>query len=570
MAHSMAHIKVPHTIKRAGFYYLNIRIKASIFRCSLKTKNPQVACSIILSIIEFLNANGGSSNMEKSAIQNAVSSIRDKVLGKLKAVLMTDSEEAQRAMEAYSKYHNQLDLEHHNYNSVFYPLDIPEPPLIKTLTEFKLGKLEQGKQSISKDADLILSSVLELRKMSEKLVGDSNWRAIKHSAEYLQATEDLNQFLSNARAICTEVESHDLTKAKQIYQEITGDTTLSEDVAPHNTLEPFEHYFNMFLEAGKSGTLPDKRKAWTNQKAGESDRIGAVFNHLFKDLTLLQVTPRSLDDAFDQYIMNLPKSNVSPYNKMTPEQRIKCIEDGVVDSEDVVASKTAKEYLKLLQSFYSFLHVKHIIEDNPIKKMRTRIPSGKNKRGAFEDLTVRKIVDYCSLQNDSMKKWPILIMAFSGMRNGEVMQLRTEDVKLCDETSVNYMHITRDSGSVKTDAGIRRVPIHKELLNLGFLKFVKSQSNKKLFTKESKFLTNFYTSSIKPSCSIPDKNEFDENLTLYSLRHTVITKLQECNVNKAITQQLVGHSKQSSITDDYTHKISLKKLDEHLNLIAYG
>jgi integrase len=474
------------------------------------------------------------------------------------------------ALNAYEKYHSPLALAHHNYDTFPYQTEITEPPPIKTLSEFKLGKLDQGKESISNDADLMLSGVLELRKMSERLVGDSNWRAIKHSAEYFQATEDLNQFLSNARAIRTEVESHDLTKAKQIYQEITGDTTLSEDVAPHNILETFEHYFNMFLEAGRSGTLPDKRKAWTNQKAGESDRIGAVFNHLFKDLTLLQVTPKSLDEAFDQYIMNLPKSNVSPYNKMTPEQRIKCIEDGVVDNEDVVASKTAKEYLKLLQSFYNFLHVKHIIDDNPIKKMRTRIPNGKNKRGAFEDLTVRKIIDYCSLQNDSMKKWPILIMAFSGMRNGEVMQLRAEDIKLCEETSVNYMHITRDSGSVKTDAGIRKVPIHKELLDLGFIEFVKSQCNEKLFTKESKFLTKFYTSSIKLSCSIPDKNEFDENLTLYSLRHTVITKLQECNVNKAITQQIVGHSKQSSITDDYTHKISLKKLDEHLNLVTYG
>jgi integrase len=568
-AHSMTHIKVPHTIKRAGFYYLNIRIKASILRVSLKTKDSHVACSIVLSIIDFLRIKGGSSNMDKSAIQNAVLSIRDKVLGKLRAVLMPDSEEAQMALKAYEKYHSPLALAHHNYDTFPYQTEITEPPPIKTLTEFKLGKLDQGKVSISNDADLMLSSVLELRKMSERLFGDSNWRAIKHSAEYFQATEDLNHFLSNARAIRTEVETHDLTKAKQIYKGITGNVTFDEVVESSKTLEPFEHYFNMFWEAGKSGNLPDKRAAWTPKIAKEWASKGAVFNNLFQGITLDKVSSRELDEAFDQVIFNLPESNKNPYVKMTIEQRIKCVEEGQIEEEDTISPSSVSNYKKLLQSLYSYLHSKHIITNNPVSLMRTKIPNGGNKRGAFENLTVRKIVDYCTGQKDLNKKWPVLIMAYSGMRNGEVLQLRKEDIKQCLETNIYYMHITPESGSVKTKAGIRRVPIHQELLSLRFLDFVNSQPKGKLFVKDSKFLTRYYTSTIKLNCSIPDKNEFEESLTLYSLRHTVITKLQENNVNKAITQQIVGHSKQSSVTDDYTHIFSLKILEKYLNKVAY-
>ena len=60
----------------------------------MKTKDPQIACSMILRIMEFVRLNGGASNMEKSLIQKAVSIFRENILKKLRAVIDTDSEEA--------------------------------------------------------------------------------------------------------------------------------------------------------------------------------------------------------------------------------------------------------------------------------------------------------------------------------------------------------------------------------------------------------------------------------------------------------------------------------------------
>ena len=131
------------------------------------------------------------------------------------------------------------------------------------------------------------------------------------------------------------------------------------------------------------------------------------------------------------------------------------------------------------------------------------------------------------------------------------------------------MNITSDAGSTKTIAANRLVPIHDELINMGFLDYVNSSKDGKIFDKTSKYLTNFYSSTLRSECEIPNSNELSENLNLYSLRHTVITKLQGENVNQAITQQLVGHSKQASVTSGYTHNIPLYELHKHLNKVSY-
>lgn len=78
------------------------------------------------------------------------------------------------------------------------------------------------------------------------------------------------------------------------------------------------------------------------------------------------------------------------------------------------------------------------------------------------------------------KRWTPWLCAHTGARISEMTQLRAEDVKVKD--GVHYLRITSDAGSVK--AGIYRdVPIHQQLIDLGFLDFVKASGNGPLFYK---------------------------------------------------------------------------------------
>ena len=63
------------------------------------------------------------------------------------------------------------------------------------------------------------------------------------------------------------------------------------------------------------------------------------------------------------------------------------------------------------------------------------------------------------------------LCAFTGARVGELAQLRKEDV--WQEGELTVIRITPEAGTVKTNEA-REVPLHAQLVELGFSDFVKS------------------------------------------------------------------------------------------------
>ena len=73
-------------------------------------------------------------------------------------------------------------------------------------------------------------------------------------------------------------------------------------------------------------------------------------------------------------------------------------------------------------------------------------------------------------------KWGMLLGMFTGARLNEICQLDIADVKQDGDTW--FLNITDegdDTKSVKSKAGRRKVPLHSELIRLGFLDFVDSR-----------------------------------------------------------------------------------------------
>lgn len=76
------------------------------------------------------------------------------------------------------------------------------------------------------------------------------------------------------------------------------------------------------------------------------------------------------------------------------------------------------------------------------------------------------------------KKWGPWLCAFSGARIGEIMQLRKTDVHVHDP--IKFIRISPEAGTVKTRT-FRDVPLHTQLIELGFLDFVASSPEGPLF-----------------------------------------------------------------------------------------
>lgn len=81
-------------------------------------------------------------------------------------------------------------------------------------------------------------------------------------------------------------------------------------------------------------------------------------------------------------------------------------------------------------------------------------------------------------QTSAAKTWAPLLCAFTGSRISEITQLRKEDVR--EQDGIHYIRITPEAGRVK-NRQYRDVPLHDQIVKLGFLNFVASSQPGPLF-----------------------------------------------------------------------------------------
>lgn len=88
-----------------------------------------------------------------------------------------------------------------------------------------------------------------------------------------------------------------------------------------------------------------------------------------------------------------------------------------------------------------------------------------------------------SAQMSAAKKWAPLLCAFSGARISEITQLRKQDLRY--EGDIVVMRITPAAGTVKS-GNYRDVPLHPQVLDLGFMHFVDASGEGPLFFRSAK------------------------------------------------------------------------------------
>ena len=128
---------------------------------------------------------------------------------------------------------------------------------------------------------------------------------------------------------------------------------------------------------------------------------------------------------------------------------------------------------------------------------------------------------------------------------------------------------------VKSSAGRRRVPLHAELVRLGFLDFVDSRrGGTRLFPDYSyhanggygRNLGRWYNDSFLPKLGIKRPG-----LVFHSLRHTVVTRLGQANVPEPVIQCIVGHARSGVTQEVYLREgYTLDQLKDAIDHFAIG
>ena len=147
------------------------------------------------------------------------------------------------------------------------------------------------------------------------------------------------------------------------------------------------------------------------------------------------------------------------------------------------------------------------------------------------------------------------LLAYHGMRAGEVCQLRACDVTRVG--GVDVISINDAAGSIKNKPSLRDVPLHPQCREL--LKLAKSKApDAYLFdypmwkhSRAGKFQqrANAWLRSI----GITDKN-----ITIHSWRHTWRTMARELNIPEPISRAILGHTLGNGDHGRYGEAPSLK------------
>ena len=180
-------------------------------------------------------------------------------------------------------------------------------------------------------------------------------------------------------------------------------------------------------------------------------------------------------------------------------------------------------------------------------------------------------------------KWAALLGLYTGARASEVGQLLTVDVAEVDGVPSMRFCDEGDDQHVKTDKSNRVVPVHPDLLSLGFLEYVDSLRGRgdwRVFPQASATAKNgagnwiskafgYYLGNLSGEWK-PAKRGF------HSLRKTVIQEMQGAGVPSELRVQITGHElddeHHSTYSRDFTAAEKLNGVGSlpGLSALAYG
>lgn len=220
-----------------------------------------------------------------------------------------------------------------------------------------------------------------------------------------------------------------------------------------------------------------------------------------------------------------------------------------------IAYGTKNNIKSILNMIFDYAIKFEFIEINKVHL----IDLGINKKVIERKIFTKKEIDTLWENVNSAEKYlnfsyTILILIYTGMRIGELLNLKTEDIDL-----INNTISIKES---KTSAGVRIIPIPDKIIHL--------------FSENINYTNEYFLSNNRGKSIIYEtfKYSFDKimstlNLsahTIHDTRHTFATLLNNADANSTSIIKLIGHSDFKTTQNIYTHK-DIEELRKAVNLL---
>jgi integrase len=551
-------ICISYTIQRNGFYYFNYRQPTNqiIYRKSLKTDSARYCKELVGKIMKQIGLlKRMNILMDKDQLKQILDSILKSEVSHIKktakAALYPSSNESNALKKQYIALTSSARYYNHNVQQsqamAHVGLDIPEKP-IPTFKDYTVQNLIKNR-----DNRHYFSSWDE---EEEQYIIDDDFLFIEHEPEYIAHEIDMKALKTQAINLKNLIASDRTKEAKEsldgIIESFTTNQLVTKQAAQVTSTKPkFSSLLNPYIEK------------LTIKNITEYRRHMKFFEYFLGDYHVDQIDRKQLDKMMGTFA-NMPLAQLDAkkggsksyiYKDYSLEKRINIALESDVEHLYLPSTRYIKSAEKVLTNFFLYLRKEDLIENDPVSSMlfdAKKVSKNKGyKRNKFSKKIASMIIDHCIKDTRNELHWATLIMAHTGARNSEVLQLRRQDIFRDDDSKILCFKITDKAGKTKTESSNRLIPIHSKLISLGFEDFYSNISSEKIFTKSVDNLNNWFN-GLRTELCIPALSQNNELQDLYSFRHNVGSYLTIKNQSQKMINALLGHSN-SDIGGNYTH-----------------
>ncbi len=260
------------------------------------------------------------------------------------------------------------------------------------------------------------------------------------------------------------------------------------------------------------------------------------FNEWFGPLLVKDVT-RAHVSEFRGVLLDIP-ARVSNADTRLPIRELLAKYDGTgcLRSSPLAASRR----LDALRTLFNLAIQSGWIEVNPCALVRIE-EDGDTSRRAFTLDETRKALKALEGRDDSLG-WIIKIGVYTGMRLGEICQLRGVDVRHSD--GIAFLSVNTEQGkTVKTPESVRDVPLHRDI-RAAFLAFVARRGDGPLFsdipTHRNRTIAERVTKLFAEWMG--ETGLAADGLVFHSWRHAFKDRCRDAEVPEETHDALTGHA----------------------------
>ncbi len=236
---------------------------------------------------------------------------------------------------------------------------------------------------------------------------------------------------------------------------------------------------------------------------------------------------------------------------------------------DVLALSTVAKHVQCVKTFLIWCDAHEYLDATKSLKILKTV---KNVRASNKDVFTEAELTLLftdkrrnRLKNDMATA--MLIALFTGARRGEILQLTTDDVY--EKEGMWVIDINQNNGkTVKNKTSIGLIPVAAQLIELGFIKWVKSRRGN-LFNEPKDSNGGYSQFSKRHRAYCKRIGITRQSVTFHSYRHGFRTKLVELDIHPNVIDGILRHSGQSIGDRIYTHTQNLKNKKAAVDQVRY-